>query len=345
VSISKADIAKVISGMTGIRLGEIEGDEQHRLKTLEVSLKKRIVGQDGAISSVSGAIRSARVELRQPNRPKAVFIFAGPSGVGKTELAKALSAELFGSDDALIQLNMSEFMEPHSVSKLIGAPAGYIGHDKEGQLTSVLRRKPDCIVLLDEFEKADAQVANLFLQLFDEGRITDAQGHVVNARNALFILTCNLGADGASESGMGFQRAISEDAESYRKKVAAQVRKHFPTEFINRVDEIIVFDHLGKEQIREIANREIELLTAQLKTERSITVTFEEAAINHLVEKGYDRAYGARALLRVIDDNVRKPLSNLIVSESPSVVTVTMGEEGIQLLTEEVKESPERIEE
>jgi ATP-dependent Clp protease ATP-binding subunit ClpC len=332
IIVTGEDIAQVISQMVpGIQVGKITEDEQAGLLDLEDRLKHRVIGQDEAISIVAQTVRSGRANLKDANRPIAVFIFAGSTGVGKTELAKALAEALFGSEECLIRLDMSEFMEPHSVSKLIGAPPRYVGYKEGGQLTKPLRWKPHSIVLLDEIENAHPEILQVFLQLFGEGRITDTQGHTVSGKNAIFIMTTNITAK--SEGKVGFGKA-EETQKRVKSQVVADLKKVFSPEFFNRIDEVIVFNNLNKEDIRTIITRQLNSITEQVMKEHRITVKIEESAIDYLVEKGYDPNYGARAALREIDKEIRKPLSTKIVEGKLKVVIITVDGDRIKFLTE-----------
>lgn len=309
MEVDDEDIATVLSEWTGIPVNKLTEEEQQRLMHMEDFLSERVVGQNEAVEKVSKRIRMAKAGLLSKNHPAGVFLFLGPTGVGKTELARALSSFLFGSEKAMIRIDMSEYMEKHSISRLIGAPPGYIGHEEEGQLTGVLRKKPYSVVLLDEVEKAHHAVFDLFLQLFDEGRLTDSKGRTVDARNSVFIMTSNIGADVYSrDSGAkipyGDYGNGGEDNE-----IIGRVKKSFRPEFINRIDEIIVFKPLKYEHIERIARKMLENLGNQLK-EKGINLRYEKDAIDLLCQKGYDPANGARPLQRTIERMVAEPLSD-----------------------------------
>jgi len=300
-------VAQVVSEKTGIPVGQVAEDERARLIQMADELRVRIIGQDEACEKVAQAVQRARAGLKAPGRPIAVFLFLGPTGVGKTELAKATAAFLFGSDKAMVRLDMSEFMEKHTVSRLVGAPPGYIGHDEEGQLTGAFRRTPHCLVLLDEIEKAHPEVLNLFLQVFDDGRLTDSRGHTVDATNALFIMTSNVG----HEARVGFRR---EDNPSTDEALLAEVRKMFRPEFLNRLDDIIVFNSLAPEHMKRIAQLMLNDLAERLK-ERDIGLEVKDAALAWLCERGYDETYGARPLRRVIEQHIENPIAGKILRE------------------------------
>jgi len=285
-------------------------EERDRLLNLASRLKSRVVGQDEAISRVTQAIQVARAGLKQRNRPAGVFLFLGPTGVGKTELARALAAEVFGSDEHLIRIDMSEYMEKHAVSRMVGAPPGYIGHDQEGQLTGKLRRRPHCVVLLDELEKAHPEVFDLFLQVFDAGRLTDAQGHTVDAQHAIWIMTSNVGTDMLGRSmPSGFRAGVKGTAEEMqRERLLERLRQTFRPEFLNRVDEVVIFHPLGQEQARAITRLQMNELGARL-LEQGLTLHAEDSAIDLLCKEGFSQTQGARPLRRAIERLLTVPLS------------------------------------
>jgi len=274
---------------------------------MEDSLAKRVIGQSEAVRAVSTAVRRARAGLQDPNRPIGSFMFLGPTGVGKTELTKALAAFLFDDEAALIRLDMSEYMEKHSVARLIGAPPGYIGYEEGGALTEAVRRRPYQVVLFDEIEKAHPDVFNVLLQVLDDGRLTDGQGHTVDFRNTLIVMTSNLGAEYLVGQPEG------EDTDAVRDQVMALVRASFRPEFLNRVDEIILFHRLKREQMTSIVNIQIERL-AKLLEPRKVTLDLDAKARDWLAEKGYDPAYGARPLKRAIQKYLQDPLAERILS-------------------------------
>ena len=286
-------------------------------------LREHIVGQDQAVDAVARAIRRNRVGISPKRRPVS-FIFVGPTGVGKTELVKCLANDLFDSTDALIRLDMSEYMEKHTVSKLIGSPPGYVGYDEAGQLTEKIRRKPYSVVLFDEIEKAHPDVLNILLQVLDDGRITDAQGRLVNFENAIIVMTSNAGSEG-NVSSLGFDRGVQADEERTMKALRSFLRP----EFLNRVDEIITFNHLTKENFRNIAG----IMLGELKdslANRELTFTWDESLVDYLVDKAYSVTYGARNLRRVLEQDVEDPISEKIIDsfEAPIEAISARAESG-----------------
>lgn len=307
------DIATVVSNWTGIPVAQITKEESEKILNLEKILHERIVGQDAAVTSVSKAIRRGRVGLKNPKRPIGSFIFLGPTGVGKTELCKALSEAMFGSEDSIIKLDMSEFMEKHTVSKLIGSPPGYVGYDEGGQLTEKIRRKPYSVVLFDEIEKAHPDVFNMLLQILEDGVLTDSKGRKVSFKNAIIIMTSNVGAskitDGTTSLGFGTK---NDENENIEKLVMEDLKKTFKPEFLNRVDDIIVFKQLEKVDIEEIARRMLKTLAKRLKS-IEISAEFTENAISAIADAGFDKVYGARPLRRAIQNNIEDRMSELIL--------------------------------
>ncbi|CAH1659948.1 MULTISPECIES: ATP-dependent chaperone ClpB [unclassified Chelatococcus] len=308
-AVTPDNIAQVVSRWTGVPVDKMLEGEREKLLKMEDQLAKRVVGQEEAVEAVSTAVRRARAGLQDPNRPIGSFMFLGPTGVGKTELTKALAAFLFDDETALVRLDMSEYMEKHSVARLIGAPPGYVGYEEGGALTEAVRRRPYQVVLFDEVEKAHPDVFNVLLQVLDDGRLTDGQGRTVDFRNTLIIMTSNLGAEYLVNQKAG------EDSEAVREEVMGVVRAHFRPEFLNRVDEIILFHRLKKEQMGAIVDIQLKRL-AKLLEERKITLELDESAREWLADKGYDPAYGARPLKRVIQKNVQDPLAELILAGS-----------------------------
>jgi ATP-dependent Clp protease ATP-binding subunit ClpB len=300
-------VAQVVSRWTGIPVDRMLEGEREKLLKMEEQIGKRVVGQAEAVKAVSTAVRRARAGLQDPHRPIGSFMFLGPTGVGKTELTKALAAFLFDDEGALIRIDMSEYMEKHSVARLIGAPPGYIGYDEGGALTEAVRRRPYQVVLFDEIEKAHPDVFNVLLQVLDDGRLTDGQGRTVDFRNTLIVMTSNLGAEFLVAQPEG------QDTEVVRDQVMAEVRANFRPEFLNRVDEIILFHRLKREHMGRIVDIQIERL-GKLLEDRKITITLDAKARDWLVDKGYDPAYGARPLKRVIQKTVQDPLAELILS-------------------------------
>ena len=319
--VGENDIAEVISMWTGIPLTQIETEETERLLNMEAELSKSIIGQQEAIVAVSKAIRRARAGLKNPRRPIGSFMFLGPTGVGKTELTKSLARQMFGSEDALIQIDMSEFMERHSMSRLVGAPPGYVGYDEAGQLTEAIRRKPYSIVVFDEVEKAHPEALNLLLQIMEEGHLADAKGLKVDFRNAIIIMTTNIGADLIRrQSGLGFSLTVDEAREEeleykdMQKKLMDSLKRNFRPEFINRLDSVIVFRALNRKDIRTIVALEIDKVTERLE-EQQIKLVPTEAALNHLSELGYDPEMGARPVRRVITQEVEERLSDELLAK------------------------------
>jgi ATP-dependent Clp protease ATP-binding subunit ClpB len=318
--VTAEDIAEVIAKWTGIPVSKMLEGEKEKLLNLEQHLAKRVVGQDQAIKAVSNAVRRARAGLQDPNRPIGSFMFLGPTGVGKTELTKALAEFLFDDDTAMVRIDMSEFMEKHSVARLIGAPPGYVGYEEGGVLTEAVRRRPYQVILFDEIEKAHVDVFNVLLQVLDDGRLTDGQGRTVDFTNTLLIMTSNIGADHLVSQKDG------EDVEAVRAQVMDAVRGYFRPEFLNRLDEILLFKRLEKSMMAQIVTIQLGRLQKLLK-DRQITVQLDEAAINYLAEKGYDSAYGARPLKRVIQNDLQNPMAeSLLKGEISDGMTVNVSE-------------------
>lgn len=311
--ITTEDIAQVVSSWTGIPATQITKEESERLLNLEKILHERIVGQDKAVSSVARAIRRGRAGLKNPKRPIGSFIFLGPTGVGKTELCKTLAETMFGDEEAIIKLDMSEYMEKHTVSKLIGSPPGYVGFDEGGQLTEKIRRKPYSVVLFDEIEKAHPDVFNMLLQILEDGVLTDSQGRKVSFKNAVIIMTSNVGASKITDpkGALGFGEKGDENA-NIEELVMADLKKTFKPEFLNRIDEIIVFNQLEKTDIEEIARRMLKTLAKQLK-ELGTEIEFTPEAISAIADAGFDKVYGARPLRRAIQTKIEDRLSELIL--------------------------------
>lgn len=311
--ITTEDIAKVVSSWTGIPAVQITKEESERLLSLEKILHERIVGQDKAVSGVARAIRRGRAGLKNLKRPIGSFIFLGPTGVGKTELCKTLAETMFGDEDAIIKLDMSEYMEKHTVSKLIGSPPGYVGFDEGGQLTEKIRRKPYSVVLFDEIEKAHTDVFNMLLQILEDGVLTDSQGRKVSFKNAVIIMTSNVGAEKITDpkTALGFGGS-SDNAKNIEQLVMNDLKKTFKPEFLNRIDEIIVFNQLEKDDIKEIACRMLTSLQKQLK-ELGTDIEFTDAAIDAIADAGFDKVYGARPLRRAIQTKIEDKLSELIL--------------------------------
>lgn len=317
-SIGSEDVAKIVAGWTGIPVVKLTEEESQRLLHLEDELHKRVIGQEEAVSAVAKAIRRARAGLKDPNRPIGSFIFVGPTGVGKTELSKALAAAMFGDERLMIRLDMSEFMEKHSVSKLIGAPPGYVGFDDAGgQLTEKIRRKPYSVVLFDEIEKAHPDVFNVLLQILDDGRLTDSKGRVVSFKNTIIIMTSNVGAGKVNEMRrLGFAGASQEDEAEYdrmKEKISDELKEQFKPEFLNRVDEIIIFHKLSREDAAKVCDLFLSVLCERLK-KREIELDVSNAAKDLLLDEGYDPVYGARPLKRVIQRRLEDAISEEILA-------------------------------
>jgi ATP-dependent Clp protease ATP-binding subunit ClpC len=312
--ISTEDIASVVSSWTGIPANQITKEESERLLNLENILHERIVGQDKAVTSVARAIRRGRAGLKNPKRPIGSFIFLGPTGVGKTELCKTLAEAMFGDEDAIIRLDMSEYMEKHTVSKLIGSPPGYVGFDEGGQLTEKIRRKPYSVVLFDEIEKAHPDVFNMLLQILEDGILTDSQGRKVSFKNAVIIMTSNVGASKITDtkSSLGFGDDTKDENDNIEKLVMADLKSTFKPEFLNRIDEIIVFKQLEKEDIEEIARRMMKNLEKQI-ADLGSQLIITDNAISAISDAGFDKVYGARPLRRAIQTKIEDKLSELIL--------------------------------
>ncbi|GAB4185159.1 MAG: ATP-dependent chaperone ClpB [Thalassobaculales bacterium] len=304
--VTDEDIASVVSRWTGVPVDKMLTGEREKLLRMEENLRRRVVGQDEAVVAVSNAIRRARAGLQDPNRPIGSFLFLGPTGVGKTELTKALAEFLFDDDTAMVRLDMSEYMEKHSVSRLIGAPPGYVGYDEGGALTEAVRRRPYQVVLFDEVEKAHPDVFNVLLQVLDDGRLTDGQGRTVDFRNTLIVMTSNLGSEFLAAEG------ATRDPEIQREQVMRAVRGHFRPEFLNRIDDILVFDRLTRQQMTRIVDIQLARLRKML-ADRHITLELDERAMLWLGNAGFDPAYGARPLKRVIQKNLQNPLALMLL--------------------------------
>lgn len=310
------DVAKIVSRWTGIPVTKLLEEEAKKLEKMEVELHKRVVNQDEAIRAISNAIRRARAGISEEKKPLGSFLFLGPTGVGKTETARALAEFLFNDENAMIRLDMSEYMEEHSIAKMIGSPPGYVGYEEGGQLTEKIRRRPYSIVLLDEIEKAHPRVFNILLQILEDGRLTDAKGRVASFKNAILIMTSNIGTDIiAREAPLGFINESEKETKMdvIREKVMSSLREHFRPEFLNRIDEIVIFNYLSKGEIQEIVNLELKKVEARLK-QRGIRVEISKSVHGYLAEKGYDPNLGARPLKRVIQKELLDPLALKIVS-------------------------------
>lgn len=315
VDVTAETIAKIVSDWTGVPVVQLTKQESERLLDLEKILHNRVIGQDKAVSSVAKAIRRGRVGLKDPNRPVGSFIFMGPTGVGKTELCKALSEAMFGDEKAIIRLDMSEYMEKHTVSKLIGSPPGYVGFDDGGQLTEKIRRKPYSVVLFDEIEKAHPDVFNILLQILDDGRLTDSQGRTVDFKNSVIIMTSNVGARKITEkqNSLGFASDGDESNKDTTKLVMEELKSVFRPEFLNRIDEIIVFDKLTKEDTKKIVSKMLETLTERLHNNK-INISFSDSTLEKIAKDGFDEVYGARPLKREIQSKIEDKIAEKMLS-------------------------------
>src|ERR671914_268340 len=330
VSIGENEIAEIVSMWTGIPVKKMTEEESARLLQMEDTLHGRVIGQEEAIKAVSRSIRRTFAGIKDPNRPSGSFVFLGPTGVGKTELGRTLAEYLFGNQDAMIRLDMSEYMERHTVSRLVGSPPGYVGYDEGGQLTEQVRRRPYSVVLFDEIEKAHPDVFNIMLQILEDGQLTDAQGRTVDFKNVVLIMTSNVGAQTINKTkSLGF--GSDEAGLSYKEmkgRVTSELRKIFRPELLNRIDEIIVFHKLEREDMRQIIEIQIKRLRQQL-VERDVTIEFTDEALDKLAEEGYDPAFGARPLKRVLQRMIEDPMSEMIVN-----IKVTQPKEVVKVESE-----------
>jgi ATP-dependent Clp protease ATP-binding subunit ClpC len=343
--VDEEEIAGVVSAWTGVPVRKLQQEEGERLMNMEETLHKRIVGQDEAVKILSKAIRRGRVGLKNPKRPIGSFLFLGPTGVGKTELSRALAEILFGDENATIRVDMSEYMEKHSVSKLIGSPPGYIGYDEGGQLSEKVRRKPYSVILFDEIEKAHPDVFNILLQVLDDGHITDAQGRRVSFKNTVIIMTSNAGARSIVEpKQLGFISHEDKERtyESMKKLVMDEVKQLFRPEFINRVDDIIVFHPLDKDDIKQICRLLISETAKRVKENMNIDINVTEDAVELIAREGYDPVYGARPLSRAIQTMVEDELAEAILQrqfKEGDSVNVNAENDKIKLTSGELVES------
>ena len=322
------DIAQIVGKWTGIPVSRMIEGERDRLLHLEDSLRQSVIGQDEAISIIANAVRRARAGIQDPNRPLGSFIFMGPTGVGKTELAKALARFLFDTEQAMVRIDMSEYMEKHSVSRLIGAPPGYVGYEEGGQLTEAVRRRPYSVVLFDEIEKAHPEVFNVMLQILDDGRLTDNQGRTVDFRNTILVMTSNIGSQHIAQ--------MAGDADKVRDAVFEAMKQHFRPEFLNRIDDLIIFNSLGRDAIVKIVDIQLRKLDERL-AERKIKLELSDAAKQLIADAGYDPVYGARPLRRALQRMVLDPLSReMLAGEIPDDSTVKVevdGQGGLKLIS------------
>lgn len=342
LTVDEGEIADVISSWTKIPVRKLEEGESERLRNLENILHERVIGQEEAVTAVAKAIRRGRVGLKDPKRPIGSFLFLGPTGVGKTELSKALSEAMFGAENALIRVDMSEYMEKHSVSKLIGSPPGYVGYDEGGQLSEKVRRNPYSVILFDEIEKAHPDVFNILLQVLDDGHITDAQGRKIDFKNTIIIMTSNAGAETIiSPKRLGFGAVADEKADYklMKDRVMEEVKRLFKPEFINRIDEIIVFHPLNKEHMKDIVSIMLKDIMKRTKEQMNISIIVEEDAKEYLIQKGYDEKYGARPLRRTIQNSLEDKLAEEILSgtvKNGDEVVVSADTEGLKFSVREL---------
>ncbi|CAN1318033.1 Chaperone protein ClpC, chloroplastic, partial [Linum perenne] len=317
--VTEVDIQHIVSSWTGIPVDKVSSDESDRLLKMEETLHKRVIGQDEAVEAISRAIRRARVGLKNPNRPIASFIFSGPTGVGKSELAKSLAAYYFGSEEAMVRLDMSEFMERHTVSKLIGSPPGYVGYTEGGQLTEAVRRRPYTVVLFDEIEKAHPDVFNMMLQILEDGRLTDSKGRTVDFKNTLLIMTSNVGSNVIEKGGK--QKDTSYNR--IKSLVSEELKQYFRPEFLNRLDEMIVFRQLTKLEVKEIADIMLREVFNRLK-DKEIELQVTERFRERVVDEGYNPSYGARplrrAIMRLLEDSMAEKMLAGEIKEGDSVI-------------------------
>ncbi|RID58340.1 hypothetical protein BRARA_F01646 [Brassica rapa] len=339
-TVTESDIQHIVSTWTGIPVEKVSSDESSRLLKMEQTLHTRVIGQDEAVKAISRAIRRARVGLKNPNRPIASFIFSGPTGVGKSELAKALAAYYFGSEEAMIRLDMSEFMERHTVSKLIGSPPGYVGYTEGGQLTEAVRRRPYTLVLFDEIEKAHPDVFNMMLQILEDGRLTDSKGRTVDFKNTLLIMTSNVGSSVIEKGGrrIGFDLDYDEKDSSYNRiksLVTEELKQYFRPEFLNRLDEMIVFRQLTKLEVKEIADIMLKEVVVRLK-DKEIELQVTERFKERVVDEGFDPSYGARplrrAIMRLLEDSMAEKMLSREIKDGDSVIVDVDAEGSVVVL-------------
>jgi ATP-dependent Clp protease ATP-binding subunit ClpB len=330
--ITTDDIAFVVSRWTGVPVNKMMEEERKKLSMMEDILRNRVIGQDGAIEKISNIVRLNRVGISDPNKPIGSFIFLGPTGVGKTELTKALAEFMFDDEKALIRVDMSEYMERHSVSKLVGSPPGYVGYDESGSLTEAVRHRPYSVILFDEIEKAHPEIFNILLQVLDEGRLTDGKGRVVNFKNTIIILTSNIGSQFIEKmETLGFtNNTKKEEYEQTKDKVLESLKDYFRPEFLNRLDDVLVFDTLSMENIRKIVDLRINIITKRLLG-KGILLDIDEKVLDYIAKEGYDPHYGARPISRLIQDKILNPIAGLIIKSSTGkikTVYVYLNEDG-----------------
>ena len=347
-TVGEEDIAHIVASWTGVPVNKLTESESEKLLHMEGTLHQRLIGQDEAVRAVSRAIRRARVGLKNPNRPIASFIFSGPTGVGKTELTKALASYFFGSEEAMIRLDMSEYMERHTVSKLIGSPPGYVGYNEGGQLTEAVRRRPYTVILFDEIEKAHPDVFNMLLQILEDGRLTDAKGRTVDFKNTLIILTSNIGSKVIEKGGgsLGFEFDDDKTEAQYnriRNLVNEELKQYFRPEFLNRLDEIIVFRQLTKEEVKEIGDILLKEVFARL-LEQGIDLKVTEKFKDRLVEEGYNPSYGARplrrAIMRLLEDSLAEEILSGRIQDGDGAL-VDVDDEGKVVIKSQEPQEPQ----
>ncbi|MBV9493117.1 MAG: AAA family ATPase, partial [Acidobacteria bacterium] len=332
--VTDEDIAEIVAKWTGVPVTRMLESEIEKLVKMEDRLKQRVIGQEEAITAVSNAVRRSRAGLKDPNRPIGSFIFMGPTGVGKTELARALAEFLFDDEHAMIRIDMSEYMERHAVARLIGAPPGYVGYEEGGQLTEAIRRRPYAVVLFDEIEKAHPEVFNIMLQILDDGRLTDSKGRVVDFKNTVIIMTSNVGSQFIHEYARGAQSPAQE--EEMRHKVEEELHRHFRPEFLNRIDDVIIFHALEMQHIKRIIEIQLRQLSRRIG-DRGLKVEISDAAKEHLAREGYDPAFGARPLKRALQREIIDPLAIRLLEgkfREGDTVFVNNTPEGVELALE-----------
>jgi len=320
--ITKEEVVHIISEWTGIPLQSLDKEEKEKLKNLDVELKKQVIGQNEAIDVIAKSVKRSRVGLKDPNRPQGVYLMLGPTGVGKTELARSLAKLVYGKEDAMEKFDMSEFMEQHSVSRFIGSPPGYVGHEDEGKLTKVLRRQPHSLILFDEIEKAHPDVFNVMLQLFEDGRITNGKGQTLDAKNVLFLMTSNIGSEVFSENKKSLGFAQQDEVQSRHEQIMAILKKKMKPEFLNRIDDILIFNPLAEEHMVGIAKKMTHEVEELMKTQGK-KIKFTKSFVEHLAKKGFTKEYGARKLRRELD-NVKNDIAEKILDEEKELYTVGM---------------------
>ena len=343
VTVTEDDVAGVVAEWTKVPVQRLKESESVRLQKLEQTLHKRVIGQDEAVSAVAKAVRRGRVGLKDPKRPIGSFLFLGPTGVGKTELSKALAEALFGNEEAMIRVDMSEYMEKHSVAKMIGSPPGYVGHDDGGQLSEQVRRRPYSVVLFDEIEKAHPDVFNILLQVLDDGHITDSQGRKVDFRNTVIIMTSNAGAKAIIDPkklGFNAREDLADDYKQMKSNVMKEIKLLFRPEFLNRIDEILVFHPLGKEEMKKIVSLMCNELIKRAKEQLNIKLTIRDSVKKHIVETGTDQKYGARPLRRALQNQLEDRLAEALLNgdvKRDSEVVAGMSKKDIKFMPKATK--------